>query len=54
ARPPLGINRYNGMEGTHGSTMVVDKKEDCLVCGAAQRTVEVDPASTLADLVQTL
>jgi len=46
--------RYNGMEGTHGSTMVVDKKEDCLVCGAAQRTVEVDPASTLADLVETL
>ncbi len=46
--------RYNGMEGTHGSTMVVDKKEDCLVCGAAQRTVEVDPASTLAALVETL
>eukprot|EP00752_Nemacystus_decipiens_P014217 g12646.t1 len=45
---------YNGMEGTHGSTMVVDKKEDCLVCGATQRTVEVDPASTLAGLVETL
>lgn len=39
------------MEGTHGSTMVVDKKEDCLLCGAPQRTVEVDPGSTLADLV---
>ena len=47
-------NRYNGMEGTHGSTMVVDKKEDCLVCGATQRTVEVDPAGTLASLVETL
>lgn len=45
---------YNGMEGTHGSTMVVDKKEDCLVCGASQRTVEVDPAETLAYLVEKL
>ena len=42
------------MEGTHGSTMVVDKKKDCLVCGASQRTVEVDPAKTLADLVEKL
>lgn len=42
------------MEGTHGSTMVVDKKEDCLVCGTAQRTVEIDPTSTLADLVEKL
>lgn len=42
------------MEGTHGSTMVVDKKEDCLVCGASQRTVQVEPASTLADLVEKL
>ncbi|CAM9217351.1 unnamed protein product [Ectocarpus sp. 13 AM-2016] len=45
---------YNGMEGTHGSTMVVDKKEDCLVCGTSQRTVEVKPSSALADLVETL
>ena len=42
------------MEGTHGSTMVVDKKEDCLSCGASQRTVEVDSNSTLADLVEKL
>ena len=48
------VGRYNGMEGTHGSTMVVDKKKDCLVCGASQRTVEVDPAKTLADLVEKL
>lgn len=48
------VERYNGMEGTHGSTMVVDKKKDCLVCGASQRTVEVDPANTLADLVEKL
>ena len=59
-RRPLALasarahGRYNGMEGTHGSTMVVDKKEDCLVCGASQRTVQVDPSETLADLVDKL
>lgn len=50
----FGRRRYNGMEGTHGSTMVVDKKEDCLVCGAAQRTMEVKTSTMLAELVETL
>lgn len=48
------LGRYNGMEGTHGSTMVVSKKEDCLVCGATQRTMQVDPVKTLAYLVEEL
>lgn len=50
----MRVYRYQGMEGIHGSTMVVDKKEGCLVCGTSQRTVGVDPASTLADLVERL
>lgn len=54
SRTRVREDRYNGMEGIHGSTMVLDKKEDCLVCGASQRTIKIDPSSTLADLVKIL
>ncbi|CAM9661315.1 unnamed protein product [Discosporangium mesarthrocarpum] len=44
-----------GDEGIHGSTIKVDKKEDCLVCGSSHRTVSIDPArTTLRDLMDEL
>lgn len=47
-------HRYQGAEGIHGLTTVVDKKADCLVCGESQLTLDVDPLDTLASLVERL
>ncbi|CAM9109196.1 unnamed protein product [Sphacelaria rigidula] len=45
---------YQGAEGIHGLTTVVDKRKDCLVCGSSQMTMEIDPVNTLASLVEKL
>lgn len=46
--------RYQGAEGIHGLTTVVSRKDDCLVCGLSEVTVDIDPVSPLALLPEKL
>ncbi|KAG5187953.1 hypothetical protein JKP88DRAFT_161436 [Tribonema minus] len=38
---------YNGVTGVYGSTMALERRADCVVCGAPRRTFRVPAATTL-------
>ncbi|KAI1486298.1 NEDD8-activating enzyme E1 catalytic subunit [Biscogniauxia mediterranea] len=55
AAPALGFEEsymmYSGDDGIYTSTFRYDKKDDCAVCGSLAKPLQVDPAWTLRELL---
>lgn len=58
AAPPLGLDdnymMYSGNEGIYTYTFRHERKDDCPVCGRKARPLDVDPESTLGEVLDAL